>query len=79
MVYNNVACIWNDFLEDTLNIFTPTSHNSFSSCTWGWKYISVSFSGEIRPGINNDSMKEDLFMHIYGGRLYEIKMIGHVL
>ena len=68
-----------DYLEDTSNIFTPTSHNSFSSSIRACKYISISFSGEIRPGINNDSMKEDLFMHIYGGRLYEIKMIGHVL
>ena len=79
MVHNNVACIWNDFLEDTLNVFTPTSYNSFSSSTRDCKYTSISFSGEVGLGINNDSMKEGLFMHIHGGRFYEIKMTGHVL
>ena len=29
-------------------------------------------------GINNDSMKEDIFRHIHEGRLYGIKMTGHV-
>ena len=61
------------------NVFTPTSHNSFSSFTRGCKYTSTSFLGKIRPGINNDSMKEDLFMHIHGGRLYEIKTTSNVL
>ena len=75
MVHNSAACIWNDFLEDTSNVFTPTSHNSFSS-TMGYKYTSISFSGNVGPGINNDGMKEDLFMHIHGGRLYGIKMTG---
>ena len=79
MVHNNVACIWIDFLEDTSNVFTLTSYNSFSSSTRGCKYTSISFPGEVGPRINNDSMKEDLFMHIHGGRLYGIKMTGHGL
>ena len=79
MVHNNAACIWNDFLEDKSNVFTPTSHNSFSSSTKGCKYTSILFLSEVGPGINNDSMKEDLFMHIHGGRLHGIKMIGHAL
>ena len=79
MVHNNAAYIWNDFLEDTSNVSTSTSHNSFSSSTRGCKYMSISFPSEVGPGINNDSIKEDLFMHIHGGRLYGIKMIGHVL
>ena len=78
MVHNNAACIWNDFLEDTSNVSTPTSHNSFNSSTKGCKYMSMSFPGEVGPGINNASMKEDLFMHIRGRRLYGIKMTGHV-
>ena len=67
------------FLEDTSNVFTPPLHNFFISSTKGCKYTSISFSSEVGLGINNDSMKEDLFMHINGGRLYEIKMTGHVL
>ena len=59
--------------------FTPTSHNSFNSSTGGCKYTSILFSSEVGPRTNNDSMKEDLFMHIHGGRLHGIKMIGHVL
>ena len=74
MIHNNAACIWNDFLEDTSNVFTPTSYNSFNSSTRSCKYISISFSGEVGQGINNHSMKEDLFIHIHGGRLYGIKM-----
>ena len=42
-------------------------------------WTSISFPREVGLGINNDSMKLDLFMHIHGGRLYGIKMIGHVL
>ena len=61
MVHNNATCIWNDFLEDTSNVSTPTSHNSFSSSTRGCKYTSISFPGEVSPGINNDSMKKRLF------------------
>ena len=79
MVHNNAACIWNDFLEDKSNVFTPTSHNSFSSSTRDCKYTSILFPSEIGPGINNDSMKENLFMHIHWGRFYEIKMTGQVL
>ena len=57
MVHNNAAFIWNDCLEDTSNVSTPTSHNSFNSSTRGCKYTSISFLGKVRPRINNDSMK----------------------
>ena len=57
MVHNNASCIWNDCLEDTTNVSTPTSYNSFNSSTRGCKYTSISFSGEVGLGINNDSMK----------------------
>ena len=57
MVHNNATCIWNDFLEDTSNVSTPTSHNSFSSSTGDCKYTSISFPGDVGLEINNDSMK----------------------
>jgi len=79
MVHINVAHNWNLVLEGASYDLTPTSHNSLNSSTKGCKYISIAIPGEVGPGITNDKIKEDLFMHIQGERLYGTKTIGHVL
>ena len=79
MVHISVARNWNLVLKDASNDSTPTSHNSFNSSTKGCKYTSIAIPGEVGPGITSDKIKEDLFMHIQGERLYETKTTGHVL
>ena len=79
MVHINAAHNWNMVLEDALYDQTLTSHNTLNSSTKGCKYISITIPGEVGPRIASDKIKEDLFMHIQGGRLYGIKKIGHVL
>ena len=79
MVHISAARNWNLVLEDASNDSTPTSHNSLNSSTKGYRYTSIAIPGEVGPGIISDKIKEDLFMHIQGGRLYGTNTIGHVL
>ena len=79
MVHINAARNWNLVLEDVLNDSTPTSHSSLNSSTKVWKYTSIAIPGEVGLGITSDKIKEDLFMHIQGGRLYGTNTTGHVL
>ena len=79
MVHINAARNWNPVLEDASNDSTPTSHSSLNSSTKGCRYTSIAIPGEVGPGITSDKIKEDLFLHIQGGRLYGTNTTGHVL
>ena len=79
MVHISAAHKWNLVLEDALNDSTPTSHNSLNSSTKGCRYTSIAIPGEVGLGITSDKIKEDLFMHIQGGRLYGTNTTDHVL
>ena len=69
MVHINATHNWNISFEDASYAYTPTSHNSLSSSTNSCKYTSIAISGEVEPGITNDRIKDDRFMHSQGGRL----------
>ena len=69
MVHINAAHNWNISFEDASYACTPTSHNSLSSSTNGYKYTSIAIPSEVGLGIINDRIKDDRFMHNQGGRL----------
>ena len=69
MVHINAARNWNTSFENASYACTPTSHNPLSSSTNGSKYTSIAIPGEVRPGITNDRIIDDRFMHNQGGRL----------
>ena len=79
MVHISVAHKWNLVLEDASNDSTPTSYSSLNSSTNGCRYTSIAIPGEVGLGITSDKIKEDLFIHIQGGRLYGTNTTSHVL
>ena len=60
-------------------VSTPLSHNSFNSSINGCKYTSISFPRAFGLGISKDNIKNDCFIHIQGGKLHGIRIIGHML
>ena len=69
MVHINAARNWNTSFEDASYACTSTSHNSLSSSTNSSNYTSIAIPGEVGPGITNDRIIDDHFMHSQGGRL----------
>ena len=67
------------FFHKSIISLNSIPHKIFKSSTKGWRYTSISIPGPFGPGISKDNKRLDCFMHIHGGRLYGIKITGHML
>ncbi|KAJ0551959.1 hypothetical protein HanOQP8_Chr08g0268981 [Helianthus annuus] len=79
MVHNNAAFIVKYVFVAASLVRTPVCHNCLSSSTNGLRKTSMSFPGDLGPGINKVNMNVDSRMHSQGGRLYVVSITGHVL
>lgn len=60
-------------------VYVPFSHKSMISSTEGYKKISFSLSGNLELEISHDNIEGRSFIYNYGGKLYGIWIIGHML
>jgi hypothetical protein len=79
IVHNNVACNWNVYFFYASYTHIPSFYKFFKSSTNGRKYTSIFFSGSEGLWIIMDNIKFGLFIHIHGGRLYNVNITAYML
>jgi len=76
IVHIKAAFIKKFFLNDTSKVGMPSFHEVQKSSMSGCKYTSILCLGSDGPRIKIVKNINSLFMHMSGGRLYGVKIIG---
>src|SRR3954468_18043322 len=76
IVHIKAARMSKKFFLATSYVLKPTCHSDFSSSIKGCRYTSIFIPGLLSPGIKAVRNMTSLLMHIFGGRLYGVKMTG---